>query len=98
MVRMKWTPVGNLARVLCWCVCAHLQDKGLHLQTAVWTVKQTRSWFSVSFFWGAGSGLTDKPTKKKRKVINVAMGQVINSIYKLYVVNLTTMDSSMLLK
>ena len=32
-------------------VCAHLQDKGLHLHT-VWTAKQSRPEISISFFWG----------------------------------------------
>lgn len=36
-------------------VCIHLQDKGLHFEDAVWTAKQSKSGFSVSFYWKSGS-------------------------------------------
>ena len=47
-------------------VGTHLQYKGLHFQTAVWTAKQTRLEFSVSFFLEASSEVINKPKRKNK--------------------------------
>ena len=49
-------------------VCIHLQEKGLHFNNAVWTTKQSRTGFSVSFFWECGSQVNAKKKCRKRKM------------------------------
>ena len=48
-------------------VCVHLQENGLALGGAVWTAKQSKTGFSVCFYWKTSSGSDSKPKKSKRR-------------------------------
>ena len=50
-------------------LCLHLREQGLSIAGAVWTAKQSKSGFSISFFWEKAfpMGVTANITKKKRK-------------------------------
>ena len=48
-------------------VCMHLQDKGARFESAQWTAKQTKSGFSVCFFWPVDEVAVTNPRKPKRR-------------------------------
>ena len=48
-------------------VCMHLQDKGARFESAQWTAKQTKSGFSVCFFWPVDEVAVAMPRKRRRR-------------------------------
>ena len=64
---MKVAVLGGDLVALCslgllFYICYQLQEKGLQLPDALWTVKSSNSGFSVSLFW---PNSCDSPKKRK---------------------------------
>ena len=52
IVTMQDRPFYDLHKaVVPLALCMHLTEKGLSIREAVWTARQSKSGFSVSFYW-----------------------------------------------
>ena len=46
-------------------ICMHLTEKGLSLRETVWTARQSKSGFSMSFYWEHTEKVESGQAKKK---------------------------------
>ena len=70
IITMQDRPFSDLHKTsIPLALCVHLRDKGLNLGEAVWTARQSKSGFSISFHWGTNreSGVAQEKEKKKRE-------------------------------
>jgi len=68
VLESSYTELKKFAVPLPVCIC--MQDKGLQLECAQWTARQSSGGFSITFFWPAPNQEikpTAKPSAKKKR-------------------------------